>query len=110
MTVQDDLRRLSQMDSVYLGWSVQGWSSWYKGRLQQANDGNWFFRSVSSDGAFVGFELGSLSSNVQSNKASNAEISIMFQSVVTIPVLGQPFPMNFATLLLRQKLPQGLAN
>ena len=88
-----------------LGWRVQGWSSWYKGRLRQANDGNWFFRSVSSDGAFVGFELGSLSSNVQSNGNFNY-VSVGGDDTV----LGQPFPMNFATLLLRQNLPQGLAN
>jgi hypothetical protein len=49
MTVPEDLRRLSQMDSTYLGFSVANMSgalpfvSWYKGRSQQANDGNWLF-------------------------------------------------------------------
>jgi hypothetical protein len=44
MAVQDDLRRLTQVDSIYLGYSVlnmmgNGFASWFKGRLQQANDG-----------------------------------------------------------------------
>jgi len=43
MTVQDDLRRLSELDSIYLGTSLMGYpagsvTSWYKGRLQQANE------------------------------------------------------------------------
>jgi hypothetical protein len=67
MTVQDDLHRLGQLDGIYLGWSVQNTSAgapgapvtiWYKGRLQQANDGNWIFRSISADGTVVGFQLG----------------------------------------------------
>jgi hypothetical protein len=72
MAVQDDLRRLSQLDGIYLGWSVQGTAitsvpsaltSWYKGRVQEANDGTWTFRSVSSDGSVVGFQIGGSSLN-----------------------------------------------
>jgi hypothetical protein len=63
MTVQDDVRRLSQLDSIYLGQTLFGpvassVTCWYKGRLQQANDGSWIFRSSSSDGAVAGFQLG----------------------------------------------------
>jgi hypothetical protein len=52
MAVQDDVRRLSQLDSIYLGYNTQGMTNsvtgWHKGRLQQANDGTWIFRSSAS--------------------------------------------------------------
>jgi hypothetical protein len=77
MAIQDDVRRLSQLASIYLAHGFIGidqsltgqvvpvgvpFSVWYKGRLQQANDGNWIFRSISMDGTIVGFQLGSIDS------------------------------------------------
>src|SRR5262249_4598795 len=62
MAVPDDLRRLSQIDSIFLGWSAFGSTgsvtSWYKGRVQQAADGGWIFRSISQDGSVIGYQLG----------------------------------------------------
>jgi len=62
MAVQDDLRRLSQLDSIYLGnnlmlYPAGEFTSWHKGRLQQANDGSWIFRSISQEGTIVGFQF-----------------------------------------------------
>jgi hypothetical protein len=96
MTVQDDLHRLGQLDGIYLGWSVQNTSAgapgapvtiWYKGRLQQANDGNWIFRSISADGTVVGFQLGPVSPSWTSNE--NPAV---------------------ATVYLQQQLPQEMTN
>jgi hypothetical protein len=75
MSIQDDVRRLTQEASIYLGHKFRGqnegrtgeflitpFAIWYKGRLQQANDGNYIFRSISSDGTIVAFQLGPLDS------------------------------------------------
>src|SRR5215467_14717086 len=91
MAVQDDLRRLSHLDSIYLGTSLnpadatsrfKGGSitGWYKGRLQQANDGSWIFRSISSDGIVVGFQLGPTNQSWTSSESPSAGI------IVTIPI------------------------
>src|SRR6516162_3571903 len=88
MTVQDDLRRMSQLDSIYLGTShntnpgstTTSVTSWCKGRLQQANDGNWLFRSISSDGTIVGVQLGSPNQAWTSNETPSTGIT------VTIPI------------------------
>ena len=37
MAVQDDVRRLSQMDSIFLGVTTGIITAWYKERVQQAN-------------------------------------------------------------------------
>jgi hypothetical protein len=58
-TVQDDVRRLSEMQGIYLGVNLYGaCTAWYEGRLQQSNDGSWNFRSSSRDGTIVAFQLG----------------------------------------------------
>jgi hypothetical protein len=112
MTVQDDLRRLSQLDSIYLGnmqtsYAAGAFTSWYKGRLQQANDGSWIFRSISSDGTVVGFQLSSVYPGWGSFEAPSTGI------VVTIPInvfVNPTVQFISATVYLQQQLPQELTN
>src|SRR6266568_5019919 len=118
MAVQDDLRRLSHMDSIYLGTSLnpadlvtsryKGGSvtSWYKGRLQQANDGGWIFRSISSDGAVVGFQLGPANQGWASSETPSTGITIQFPITANMP----PSYFGFAIVFLQQQLPQELTN
>jgi hypothetical protein len=118
MAVQDDLRRLSQLDSIYLGTSLNpadvtsrlqsgSLTSWYKGRLQQANDGSWIFRSVSSDGAVVGFQLGPANQGWASSETPSTGIVVTIPITVYIPPESYP---NFACIFLQQQLPQELTN
>ena len=63
MAVIDDVRRLIQLDFMFLGCTFAGFggatqltnqgATWYKGRLQQANDGAIIFRSISQDGSNI---------------------------------------------------------
>ncbi len=98
MAVQDDLRRLSQLDSIYVG--VSSFSSavtltgWYKGRLMQSNDGKWIFRSINSDGTLIGFQLGYPDPSWQSSEG---------------PALGIAINVGNA-LFLQQQLPQEMTN
>jgi hypothetical protein len=81
MAVEDDLRRLTQVDSIYLGYGSlslgQFITSWFKGRLQQANDGSWILRSVSTDGAVSGFTLGPVQPNWTSSETPNTGITVL---------------------------------
>jgi hypothetical protein len=118
MTVQDDVRRLSQMDSIYLGYNTQGMfslaTSWHKGRLQQANDGAWTFRSSGSDGSVVGFQLGQISADWTSNESPSQGITVSFQIYTVTQVQTQPTPtpvqIFLATVFLQQQLPFELTN
>lgn len=66
MAVIDDVRRLMQLDFLFLGLQYSGPGGtggtvvtvWHKGRIQQANDGSFIFRSISQDGTVVGVQLG----------------------------------------------------
>src|SRR5262245_52528758 len=85
MAVLDDVRRLSQMDSIYLAEGLNNTTgasvtSWHKGRLQQANDGSWIFRSMSQEGTIIGFQLGAVAANWQSNETPSTGVT------VTIPI------------------------
>jgi hypothetical protein len=126
MAVQDDLHRLGQLDGIYLGWSVQNITdgnagtpvtSWYKGRVQQANDGSWLFRSISADGAVVGFQLGPISANWASNEnpATGTSVTIPISIMMVQPAPGGGgqgifVPMTVATVYLQQQLPQEMTN
>lgn len=114
MAVQDDLRRLSQMDSIYFGsaLSLELVTIWYKGRLQQANDGRWIFRSISSDGSVVGVQLG-ISDNTQAGNPATWTSSETPKDglVVTMPMLipsASGPPVSLGTAYLRQQPPQEL--
>jgi len=111
MAVQDDLRRLGELDSIYLGATLNSYpagsvTSWYKGRLQQANDGNWIFRSISLDGTVVGFQLGPADQGWPSSETPSTGI------IVTIPLHTNTPPnyWNFASDSLQQQLPPELTN
>src|SRR5215471_6178039 len=117
MAVQDDLRRLSHLDSIYLGTSLNpadvtsrlqsgGVISWYKGRLQQANDGNWIFRSISSDGTVVGFQLGPANQGWTSSETPSTGIVVTFPITANVP----PSYFGFAIVHLQQQLPPELTN
>ena len=122
MTVQDDVRRLSQMDSIYLGYNTQGMfslaTSWHKGRLQQANDGAWTFRSSGSDGSVVGFQLGQLNATDWSSSESPAlgiTVSFPIYTVTLVPPTDPAAPpasiqIALATVFLQQQLPFELTN
>jgi hypothetical protein len=112
MAVQDDLRRLSQLDSLYLGTSLINYpagsvTSWYKGRLQQANDGNWIFRSISSDGTVVGFQLGPADPGWSSSETPSTGITVTIWIRALIP---PQTVLSFANVFLQQQLPQELTN
>jgi len=111
MAVQDDLRRLGELDSIYLGATLNSYpagsvTSWYKGRLQQANDGNWIFRSISLDGTVVGFQLGPADQGWPSSETPSTGV------IVTIPLHTNTPPnyWNFASVSLQQQLPPELTN
>ena len=115
MAVQDDLRRLTQVDSIYLGYSVQTmgapFTSWFKGRLQQANDGTWILRSVSSDGAVSGFQLGTVALTWTSSETPNTGITVTIPLSQTIQGgMGQALQITAAIVYLQQQLPQELTN
>jgi hypothetical protein len=120
MAVQDDLRRLSEVDSIYIGYSVTiynlpstspglPFTSWFKGRLQQADDGSWIVRSISSDGAIAGFQLGTAMPSWQSSEtpAGGTVISIPINIVLT---LANPIQIPTGWVYLQQQLPQELTN
>jgi hypothetical protein len=119
MAVQDDVRRLSQLDSIYLGYNTQGMTSsvtgWHKGRLQQANDGTWILRSSASDGSVVGFQLGLISSDWSSSESPSSGIVVQFQisqNLMAQPPVEPPETVfiTFATVFLQQQLPAELTN
>ena len=111
MAVQDDLRRLSEMDSIYLGATLYSYpagsvTSWYKGRLQQANDGHWIFRSISLDGTVVGFQLGPTDQGWPSSETPADGIKVEIPLHTNTP----PNFWNFASFFLQQQLPPELTN
>jgi hypothetical protein len=116
MPLEDDLRRLSELDSIYLGQRLicieypgsPGFSvtSWYKGRLQQANDGNWIFRSISSDGTVVGFQLGPTNQNWGSSETPSTGITVTMPITSFLP----PSPQLGASLFLQQQVPPEFTN
>ncbi len=114
MAVQDDLRRLTQVDSIYLGYSVQGmgspFTSWFKGRLQQANDGNWILRSVSSDGAVSGFQVGMVTGDWTSSETPNTGITVTIPIFLVVQGQQNPLQITLGTVYLQQQLPQELTN
>jgi len=74
-TVEDHLRRLRELRTIYLGSSLGVTlpgqavpTFWYEGRLEQSNDGTWIFRSSSSDGSIVAFTLGRLTDHQWSSE------------------------------------------
>jgi hypothetical protein len=110
MAVSDDVKRLSQLDSIYLAetrYSALGGpiTSWYKGRLQQANDGSWIFRSISSDGTVVGFQLGAVTAGGWASKETPA-----FGTIVTILITLTGVSGWVGNIQLTQQLPQEVTN
>jgi hypothetical protein len=114
MAVPDDLRRLSQMDSIFLGWSAMNGmgnpvTGWHKGRLQQANDGSWIFRSISQDGSVVGYQLGPPASNWSSDETPAIGVRVFIPIIQTLQT-NPPLQLNIAMVLLQQQLAQELIN
>jgi hypothetical protein len=115
MTVQDDLRRLSQVDSIFLGWSTinafaSPVTSWYKGRVQQAADGNWIFRSLSQDGSVIGYQLGSPTPNWSSGESPSTGIIVTIPIAIPPPPGIPPIPITLGNVILQQQLPPELTN
>jgi hypothetical protein len=121
MAIQDDVRRLSQLASIYLAHGFIGidqsltgqvvpfvvpFSVWYKGRLQQANDGNWIFRSISMDGTIVGFQLGSIDSTWTSIEDIHTGLVVRIQRlVIGSSASGAPSQLSI-DIRLAEQLPQ----
>jgi hypothetical protein len=109
MAVLDDVRRLSQLDFMFLGQQFANsqlntqQTTWHKGRLQQANDGNWIFRSISSDGTVIGVQLGPVTGNWSSSESIGTGIQVL--DTVSSGGLGGTLTITF---LLAQSLPQEL--
>jgi hypothetical protein len=121
MAIQDDVRRLSQVASIYLAHRFIGTDQsgpaqqivvplavWYKGRLQQANDGTWIFRSISMDGTIEGFQLGSIDSDWTSTEDIHSGLIVRIQRLV----LGSSAPNTPSQvsieIRLAEQLPQGI--
>jgi hypothetical protein len=108
MAVIDDVRRLMQLDFLFLGLAYSGPGSpggtvvtvWHKGRIQQANDGSFIFRSISQDGTVVGVQLGPVLPGLWFSQES---VSGGIQ--VQISVNGTPLSL---AIQLWQSLPQEL--
>jgi len=107
MAVSDDVRSLSQLDFIFLGQQMgltgSGQTTWYKGRLQQANDGTWIFRSISLDGTVVGVQLGPIAGSWTSSESVGTGIQV--QVPVATAGLGGLLVITF---ILAQSLPQEL--
>ena len=125
MAVDDDLRRLNQLDAVFLSYSYQPGTDvpqnatfavpfrpWYKGRLQQANDGSWIFKSISADGTIVAFELGSTRPGrgspdaLRSSESPGTGIQVELIYVV-VPTEGPNLGVNLL-IQIAQELPASL--
>ena len=108
MAVIDDVRRLMQLDFMFLGVSYLSSSSsqtvWHKGRIQQANDGTFIFRSISSDGTVVGAQLGNVGAQWSSTETIGGGISVQILIASASPLAGLGLQ-----LLLTQSIPQELA-
>src|SRR5262245_39176647 len=106
MTVQDDLRRLSAGDAIYLGIENIGghFRAWYKGRLQQANNGQWIFRSISGDGSIVAWELGLPTPNWESFESPASGIIVKFD--IFLAAQEGQIQIPYLHGLLQQQLPQ----
>src|SRR5262249_49450740 len=107
MAVEDDIRRLSQIRGIYLGMNLMAsFTAWFEGSLQLANDGNWIFRSKSSDGTIVAFQVGHPGSPATTwSSGENADgiwVNCQLGGVGNVPIIGG--------VLLRQQLPQGVTN
>lgn len=107
MAVIDDVRRLMQLDFLFLGVAYSSTSAtqtvWHKGRVQQANDGTFLFRSISPDGTIVGVQLGNVTGQWSSTESVGGGISIQIV-VATVTALGG----LGLQLILAQSLPQEL--
>jgi len=114
MAVPDDLRRLSQVDSIFLGWSAfastGSVTSWYKGRVQQAADGGWIFRSISQDGSVIGYQLGSPTPNWSSGESPSTGIIVTIPIAIPPPPGIPPIPITLGNVILQQQLPPELTN
>ena len=103
MAVPDDLRRLSEMQGIYLGLTLNGaFTVWYESRLQQTNDGSWI--SSSRDGTIVTFQLQPQIQNWTSQDTPTEGLTVYwnFPVVPNFPLIG--------TVQLRQQLPQSVTN
>jgi|SoiMethySBSTD1v2_1073268.scaffolds.fasta_scaffold264214_2 hypothetical protein len=110
MAVQDDIRRLSeQRVNIYLGLNLFGaCMAWHEGRLQQANDGSWIFRSSSRDGSIVAFTLGGPTQNWTSEESPTEGLTVFWP--FTAVVSPQNITVTVGQMQLRQQLPQGVTN
>jgi hypothetical protein len=109
MAVQDDVRRLSEMQGIYLGVNLYGaCTAWYEGRLQQANDGSWNFRSSSRDGTIVAFQLGFPAQSWNSQESPTDGLTVFWP--FTAVVSPQNTTVTVGQMQLRQQLPQALTN
>jgi hypothetical protein len=112
MAVIDDLRRLMQLDFMFLGITYStltagGGASatvWHKGRVQQANDGSFIFRSISQDGTVVGVQLGQVTGQWTSTETVPAGIQVQIPVAVAVGI-GNNLGLQ---ILLAQSLPQEL--
>ena len=112
MAIIDDVRRLMQLDFMFLGVAYQvvqapGATVWHKGRIQQANDGSFIFRSISQDGTVIGVQLGQVGASWTSSETIPAGIQVQIPVAQSQAVLGGIVTLGLQ-IVLAQSLPQEL--
>jgi len=76
---------------------------WHKGRVQQANDGSFIFRSISQDGTVVGVQLGQVAGNWNSSETVAGGINVE----ILVSVGNLPGGVDLR-IIVAQSLPQEL--
>jgi len=91
MAVIDDLKKLAELDVVYLTrWFVGAGSSpmeAFRGRLRQALNGAWVFTTFTGANGVVGFDLGMFQNGWNSAESPSGGLSVQ----VPCPSAGTPF-------------------
>lgn len=110
MAVVDDLKRLADLDVVYLTQSFVAFEGWprvvYRGRLRQSLGGEWLFFASTDQNGVLGFGLGLPTGTWSSSETPRTGIRVnaMFPFSVQPPTgilnvcieLSSVFPAEFA--------------
>ena len=107
MALSDDLNRLAAEDVVYLRKAVPGGpAEVFRGRLRQAGNGNWLFKTSTGQNGVIGFELGQVGamSNWSSSESPNAGIQV-FISYLVPPADPNGVPTRGDNALLTNVIP-----
>jgi hypothetical protein len=122
MAVFDDLRRLAELDVVYLTkvikGNTQGSTTIFRGRLREALNGSWIFNTGINQNGVAGIDLGVQQDSWLSSETPSQglivsiNIPIIIPLVVPIPNVGDiVLQVNFSEEIeLRSVIPDNLAD